>query len=257
MGSLENKTALITGSSRGIGRSIALRFAKEGANIIVNYSKSADEAMSVLKEIESLGAKVIGIKANVSRYYEVDQMVSECEKTFGEVDILVNNAGRIGILKPIHELTEEQWDEVMDTNLKGPFFCIKRVLPEMLKRKTGIIINISSVDAFNGENLLSAYTASKGGILSLTKQLSLELAPNGIRINAICPGAVDTPLVRKLEQNKDYPYSFDAMISRTPAGRLASPDDIAGAALYLASDDAEFVHGTHIVVDGAIMNNVW
>jgi len=255
LGLLEKKTAIVTGSSRGVGKAIALRFGREGANVVVNYSKSADEATSTVKEVEKLGAKVIVAKANVSNSSEVDQMVSQAERRFGGVDILVNNAGILGAIKPIHELTEDEWDEVINTNLKGQFLCIKRVLPGMLKRGSGRIICISSVDAFTGENLLSAYSATKGGVLSLTKELSLELAPKGICINAICPGAVDTPMMRRID--KEYPGCIDRIVSKTPAGRLASPDDIAAAALYLASEDAKFVHGAHLVVDGAVMNNVW
>jgi len=255
MGMLENKTAIVTGSSSGIGRAIALRFGKEKANVIINYSKSVDQAMSAAREIEGLGGKVMAIKADVSNSLEVDQMFSQTEKKFGVVDILVNNAAIMGAIKPIYELTQEEWEKVIKTNLGGPFLCIKRVLPGMLKRGSGRIINISSVDAFVGENLLSAYSASKGGLLSLTRELSLELAPKGICVNAICPGSVDTPLMRRIE--KEYPGSIDRIISKTPAGRLASPDDIAAAALYLASEDAKFVNGAHIVVDGAAMNNVW
>jgi NAD(P)-dependent dehydrogenase (short-subunit alcohol dehydrogenase family) len=255
LGLLENRIAIITGSSRGIGRGIAIRFGREGANVVVNHSRSPDEARLVVKEIERWGSKAIAVKADVSSVSDVDRLVSECEKEFGEADALVNNAGVLGAAKPIHELTEEEWDRVISNNLKSTFLCIKRVLPSMLRRGSGRIINISSVDAFTGEKLLSAYSASKGGILSLSKELSLELAPKGICVNVICPGAVDTPMMRKLD--KEYPGAIDAIVSRTPAGRLANVDDIAAAALYLASDDAKFVHGAHIVVDGAVMNNVW
>jgi len=255
MGLLDGKNVLITGSSKGIGKGIALLFGKERANVVVNYVTSHNDALSVADEVKRYGSDAIAVKADVSNYNQVDTMVSECERVFGPVDILVNNAGIVGPVKPIHKLTETEWDEVMNINLKGVFLCIKRVLPEMLQRGSGRIVNISSVNAFTGENLISAYTASKGGVLSFTKNLSLELAPKGIYVNAICPGAVDTPMMRAME--KRYPGSIDGIIERTPAGRLAAPDDIARLALFLASDNTQFIHGQYVVIDGAITNNIW
>ena len=178
-------------------------------------------------------------------------MVSECEKVFGPVEILVNKAGIIGPVKPIHELTETEWDNVMDTNLKGIFLCIKRVLPEMLKRGSGRIVNISSVNGFTGENLISAYTASKAGVIHLTKSAAIEYSQYGIRINAICPSIARTPLVEHFISMAENPDEARVrMENMNPLPGLISVECIANSALFLVSDDSEFITGIALPIDG-------
>ena len=253
-GRLEGKTAIITGSNRGIGRAAAQLFAKEGADIVINYSKSDDQAKETLKSIQKEGGRAVVVKADVSNEDEVKRLVNTCVEEFGTVDILMNNAAIVGPLKPMIEYTREEWDSVININLTGPFLCMKHVIPIMLEKGRGKIINTSSVSII-GEKNASAYCATKGGLASVTKELTLEYADKGININAICPGAVDTEMLREFEER--YPGLIDGIVSRTPAARLATPADIAHAALFLASDESDFVNGLLLFVDGSIMNNVW
>ena len=243
---LLNKAAIVTGSSSGNGKAIALRFAEEGANVVVNYLTHEEEAKKVAKEIENLGSKAIVVRADVSKASDVDRLVKAAVDAFGKVDILVNNAG-ILLEKPILETTEEDWDRVIDVNLKGTFLCTKRVVSEMFKQGKGKIINISSIDAVVGEPNMSAYCASKGGVSSLTRELAIELAPKKININAIGPGQIDTPMVA--EWLKD-PKVKQSLIERTPFRRIGKPEDVAAAAVFLALDETEFINGITLFVDG-------
>lgn len=254
MNRLKGKTAIITGSNRGIGRATTQLFAREGANVVINYSKSDQQAEDTLKVIKEEGRNAIIIKADVSNEVEVKKLVDGCVKEFGTVDILMNNAAIVGPLKPMIKYSEAEWDEVININLKGPFLCMKHVIPIMLEKGKGKIVNTSSVSII-GERNASAYCATKGGLASLTKELTLEYADKGININAICPGAVDTEMLREFEER--YPGLIDGIVSRTPSARLATPEDIAHAALYLSSDESDFVNGLLLFVDGSIMNNVW
>jgi len=253
MGRLEGKTAIITGSNRGIGRATAQLFTREGANVVINYSKSDKQAEDTLKAIKEDGGSAIIIKADVSKEAEVKKLVDGCVKEFGTVDILMNNAAIVGPLKPITEYSETEWDEVININLKGAFFCIKHIIPIMLKKEKGKIINISSISII-GDRDDSAYCATKGGLASLTRELSLEYAGTGININAICPGAVNTEMLKKYEE--EYPGLIDGTVRRTPSARLATPEDVAYAALYLSSDESDFVNGILLFVDGALKNNI-
>jgi NAD(P)-dependent dehydrogenase (short-subunit alcohol dehydrogenase family) len=243
---LLNKVAIVTGSSSGNGRAIALRFAMEGANVVVNYITHEKEAKNVAKEIEKLGSKAIVVRADVSKASDVDQLVKATIDAFGKVDILVNNAG-IFLEKPLLETTEEEWDRVIDVNLKSVFLCTKRVVPEMLKQGKGKIINISSIDAIVAEPHTCAYCASKGGVSSLTRALALELAPKKINVNAIAPGQIDTPMIAKWLKDPEMKKS---LIERTPFGRIGKPEDVAAAAVFLALDETEFINGITLVVDG-------
>ena len=229
MDRLKGKTAVITGSNRGIGSATAKLFAGEGANVVINYSKSDEQAAGTLKAIQESGGSAVIVKADVSKEIEVKKLVKGCVDKFGTVDILIN------------------------TNLKGSFLCIKHMLPIMLKKGRGKIINMSSVSII-GDKDDAAYCASKGALATLTKTLSLEYAGRGININAICPGAIDTEMFRKYED--EYPGMTEATIGRTPSGRLGTPEDIAYAALYLSSDESDFVNGELLFVDGAIKNNI-
>lgn len=240
---LKNKVALITGSSRGIGKAIALYFAKEGAKIIVNYSHAKEEAEKVVDEIKKMGTEVIAIKCDVSDEKQIKEMIENIVKRFGVLDILVNNAG---VVFDTHYLdrTIEQWNQTLATNLTGNFLCTKHCAPIMLK-KGGVIINISSTNAINAFSPYAMdYDASKAGILILTKDFAKELAPK-IRVNAIAPGWVNT------EMNKNLPQEFiKKEIEKIYLKRFAQPEEIAKTALFLASDDSNYITGATIIIDG-------
>jgi len=239
---LKNKVALITGSSRGIGRATALLFAKEGANIVVNYSKSEKESNKVIDEIKKLGSEAIGIKCDVSNEKQVKKMVEQTIKKFGKIDILVNNAGVVFDV-PFKERTVDQWKRTLDVNLIGVFLCCKYIAPHM--PKGGRIVNISST---NGINSFSPdamdYDTSKAGVIILTRDLAKELAPN-ILVNSIAPGWVDTAM------NKDLSKDFvEKETKKIYLKRFAQPEEIAKTILFLASDDASYITGVTLVVDG-------
>jgi len=254
MKKLSGKTAIVTGSSYGIGRGIALRLGKEGANIVVNYSKSEDRAKEVVTEIEKGDSKAIAVKADVSKSNDVKGMIDKCVEIFGSIDILVNNAGTNGRIAPITEITEEDWDHIIDINLKGHFLCIMHALPHMSKNKSGRIINMGSIDSFVGDPNFSTYVASKGGIAAFTRSLAIELGPKHITVNAICPGFVDTPSADIIE--KLYPGVKKEVAQKIPTGRLLTPEDVAAVASFLVSDEAEMVNGSCIIVDGGMINNI-
>lgn len=244
---LVGKCALVTGSSSGIGRGIALRFAKEGANVAINdLPVKEKQAQAVVDEIRTLGVEAIVVKADVTKTNEVDAMVTQVVRKFGKLDILSNNAG-IFLEKPLEETTDEMWDRVLNTNLKGQFLCARRCVPEMLKQGKGKIINTASIDAIVAEPYASAYCASKAGVAGLTTALALELAPKKINVNAVAPGQIDTPLIAHWMKD---PEVVKSIISRTPFGRMGKPEDIAAAEAFLASDESEFINGAIIVVDG-------
>lgn len=240
----KNKIALITGSSRGIGKATALLFAKEGAKVAVNYFSSEKEAFAVVNEIKKIGSEAIAIKCDVSKEDEVKKMIQQTIDRFGRIDILVNNAG-IAFDVPFFERTVEQWQKTLDVNLLGTFLCSKYASQQMLKTGGGKIINISST---NGINCFSPesmdYDASKAGIIILTRDLAKELAPK-IQVNSIAPGWVDT------EFNKDLPRDFvEEETEKIYLKRFAKPEEIARAILFLASDEASYITGSILKVDG-------
>jgi len=241
---LKNKVALITGSSRGIGKAIAILFAKEGANIVVNYFDSVVEAEKVVTEIESLGVKAIKIQADVSKEEQVKNMVSQAIKAFGQIDILINNAGIVFDI-PFFERTVEQWERTLNTNLIGTFLCSKYVSQLMLKNKQGKIVNISSTNGINSFSPDSVdYDSSKAGIIILTRNLAKQLAPD-IQVNTVAPGWVNT------DMNKNLPKELiKEEIKKTYLGRFAEPVEIAKAVLFLASEDADYITGSILKVDG-------
>ena len=247
---LENKIAIVTGAGSGIGRAIARRFAKEGACVVIAEIRP-ETGKKVEKEIRKSGRKALFVETDVSKSKSVEHMVDKTIQEFGTVDILVNNAG-ILIKKPILEMTEQDWDLVLDTNLKGPFLCIKHSVRYMIGQKKGKIINISSMGAKIGLHNDCGYCASKGGVMSLTTSLGIDLAPLGINVNAIGPGIIDTPMINDTAtQGKDFKKDG---IKKTPRGVIGKPDDIASAALYLASDESDFVVGQTFVVDGGFIS---
>lgn len=240
----KNKNILITGSSRGIGRAIAIAFAEEGANVVVNYFKNKIAANEVVAKIKSLGADAIAIQTDVSNEGDVQKMVKESVKHFGEIDVLVNNAGIVFDV-PILEKTFEQWKRTLHVNLIGTFLCIKYAVPYMKNRPGASILNISSTNGINSLNPESAdYDTSKAGVISLTKNFSQFLAPN-VRVNCIAPGWVDT------EINKNLPKDvIESETQRIALKRWGQPEEIAKAVLFLCSEDASFITGSTLVIDG-------
>ncbi len=247
---LKNKIAIITGASRGIGKSTALLFAKEGARIIVDYNISDVEpnakknAFSVVNEIQKIGSEAIAIECDVSKEDEVKEMIQEAINKFGKIDILVNNAGIVFDV-PFFERTTEQWKRTMDVNLLGIFLCSKYASEQMLKSGNGKIINVSSTSGINNLSPEAMdYDASKAGVIILTRDLAKELAPK-IQVNSIAPGWVDT------EMNKNLPQDFiKEEIEKIYLKRFAKSEEIAKSILFLASDDASYITGSILKVDG-------
>lgn len=244
---LEGKVAIITGARRGIGRSIALAFAKAGADVVVSDIDIKD-CEKVAKEIESSGRRVLVVKTDVTNYEEVDHMVKSTLEKFGKIDVLVNNAG-ILIYKPFLEITEDIWDKTLNTNLKGYFLCAQRAAKEMVKQKKGKIINIASVAGEVAYPQIAHYCASKGGVIMLTKVMATELAPYKINVNTISPGAIETPMTQGMLSD---PKTREENIKNIPWGRIGKPEDIANIAVFLASDNADYLTGANVVVDGGM-----
>jgi 3-oxoacyl-[acyl-carrier protein] reductase len=240
---LQGKIALITGGGTGIGREIALSFAREGAGVAVNYSRSEKEATTTAQEIRDLGVPALAIKADVSQDLQVREMVDKVMKEHGKLDILVNSAGTTAFVEPedLEGLTEEIWDRILAINLKGTFFCCRAAAPAMKNGDGGNIINISSIAGTTGVGSCMAYSASKAAVICLTKSLARTLAPE-IQVNTIAPGFVDT------RWTADWPEFRKMHEEATPMKRIAQPEDIAEAALFLVHSD--FVTGQVIIVDG-------
>jgi NAD(P)-dependent dehydrogenase (short-subunit alcohol dehydrogenase family) len=242
---LQNKIAIITGAGSGIGRGIALAFIKEGAKVVV-ADWSEEGGKETVGQIRKINGEAVFVKTDVSKTADIDEMVKTCLDKFGRVDILVNNAG---ILKfgSLHETTEEEWDAVLDVNLKSVFLGSKRVIPEMLKQGQGKIINTTSIAGLVGFDKIGPYCASKGGIIALTREMALEYAPKKINVNCIAPGVIKTAMTKDMIAD---PTTKQFLESSTPYPRLGEPEDIAYAAVYLASDESDFVNGEVLVVDG-------
>ena len=243
---LQGKCAVITGASRGIGREIALKYAKEGANIVLNYRNSETEALQLKEELDKLGSDTLIIKANVSDFEEAERLIKEAKEVFGRVDILVNNAG---ITKDnlIMRMKEEDFDSVIEVNLKGAFNCLKAVTPIMIRQKEGKIINMSSVVGVIGNAGQVNYCASKAGLIGMTKSLAREIGGKNINVNAIAPGFIDTDMTKVL--NEDQKKNI---MSQVPLKRLGQADDIANLALFLASEQSNYITGQVIHVDGGM-----
>ncbi|HKV57274.1 MAG TPA: glucose 1-dehydrogenase [Ktedonobacteraceae bacterium] len=250
---LQDKVALITGSAGGMGKAAAELFAREGASIIVTDVLS-DEGEETAQTIRDAGGKAIFVKADVSKEDEVEHLVARSIEAFGRIDVLYNNAG----IMPaddggVTDLSEAIWDNIMDVNLKSAFFCTKHVVPHMMKQGKGSIVNIASFVALMGCSVpQDAYTASKGGMISLTKSFAIQYGLHGIRCNAICPGPIETPLLRVLWTSEE---ARDLRLNRIPLGRFGEINDIIYMALYLASDESSWTTGAWLVIDGGISSN--
>lgn len=249
----EGKVVIVTGASRGIGKGIALGFARGGAAVVIDYVHSKCRAVRVVDEINSQGGRAIAVRADVSKAEQVKHMIQVAKEKFGGIDVLVNNAGidphvhrmkQIGVLS----MSEELWDTVLNTNLKGVFLCSQLIAREMIaQKKKGKIIMISSVHGKATVAKYGAYSASKGGLNMLTKELALEVAPFGISVNAVAPGPIE------IERYLAYPdYDPDKVAQQVPIGRIGFPEDIAHAVMFFASEEASFITGQILYVDGGV-----
>lgn len=248
MYNLKDKVVIITGAKQGMGKADALAFAKSGAKVVVT-DISQEGCQLVVDEIEKGGGEGLAVKCDVINKKEIEGVVKKTLEKFGRVDILVNNAG-ICQFKPFLEMTEEDWERTLDINLKGYFLCAQAVGKEMVRQKSGVIVNIASVvmgQMGKGMAGLSHYSAAKGGIAALTKTLAIELAPSNIRVNAIAPGAIDTPMASSV---KTDPKVLEGTLAMIPLHRMGRPEEIANTVLFLASDASSYITGSIVVVDG-------
>jgi glucose 1-dehydrogenase len=245
---LAGKVALITGGSRGMGRAIALGFAREGADVAINYRSQEGEALSAVRAVQELGRRAIAVQADVTSAREVRAMADRVIQEFGRIDVLVNNAG---VLKrtPFLEITEAEWDAILDTNLKGCFLVTQTVAREMVRRRSGVIINMSSIGQQVAGPNVTPYNTSKGGVAQFTRQVALELVDYGIRVNAICPGLIETDMNRQDIAQEGFRAKRLAGI---PMKVIGKPEDVVGAALFLASDESRLVTGSHLFVDAGV-----
>ena len=243
---LKDKIALVTGSSRGIGRAVALGFTKEGADAVVNYTSNEKAATEVVEAIQSMGRKAIAVKADVARKSEAEHLVATAIETFGRLDILVNNAG---FTRPamMLKMTEEQWDQVVDIHLKGAFLCSQAAGRQMKEQNNGKIINVTSVAGLVGTVGQINYSAAKGGILSMTKSIARELARHNVCANVISLGIVATDMTEKLRSDEKLKEIY---MNRILLKRFAEPDDISPAFVFLASDESNYITGQLLCVDG-------
>lgn len=247
---LKDKVAIVTGAGSGIGKAIALRFAREGASVVV-AGRTLAKVEQTAQEMEEIGARSLALRADVSVAADVADMVKRTIDELGGIDILVNNAG-IVVVKNFSELTEEDWDKTMAIDLKGPFLCCKQVVPVMMAGGKGKIINIASTSGHIGFRV--CYGAAKAGLINFTFSLARELAPYKINVNAISPGRIQTPLITAPGAPPQSQPTEERALKCIPYGRLGQPEDIASAATFLASDESEYIVGSVIVVDGGWLN---
>ena len=253
-GQLDARVALVTGGGSGIGRASAVVFAREGAKVVVT-DVDEDGGQETIRIIESAGGTARFVRADVSQAAEVAALVEQAVSTYGRLDCALNNAGIQGDIKQTAECSQENWDRIIATNLTGVWLCMKHEIPHMLNQGGGAIVNTSSNFGLVGSNGMPAYSASKHGVLGLTKTAALEYAKSGIRVNAVCPGPVQTPLVDKVlaAQPELGDQIIKAIEAREPVGRMGQPKEIAEAVVWLCSDAASFVTGTAMSVDGGFV----
>jgi 2-hydroxycyclohexanecarboxyl-CoA dehydrogenase len=248
---LEGKTAIVTGAGRGIGRAIALALAREGCQVGV-ADLLADSARAVAAEVEALGVKGLSLPADLTRRPDVTRMAQEAQAQFGQVDILVNNAGwdRMGLFL---ETDEDTWDRIIAVNLKAMLYVCRAVLPSMVARGAGKVVNIASDAGRVGSSGEAVYSATKGAVIAFSKALAREMARHRITVNAVCPGLTETPLLQSLrDQSPKMERILEAVTRATPLGRVASPEEIAGAVVFFASPEADFVTGQTLSVSGGL-----
>ena len=246
---LRDRVAIITGSGGSIGGVTARRFAREGAKVVVT-DINVEGGQGTVKDIKDNGGEAVFVEADISKVVECEKIIRSAVDVFGRVDVLFNNAG-LDLTKSMHEYIEEDYDKMVDVHLKGSFFCIRYVLPEMMKQGGGSIINMGSIAALSGFMKSAAYCAAKGALVNLTRYVALEYAPYNIRCNCICPGVVATEMMKRFTEQ--FPDLAQRSIANHPMGRLAKPEEIADAVVFLASDESTFITGVSLSVDGGYM----
>ncbi len=253
--SLQGKIAVVTGGSRGIGKAIAQGFAKAGARVVVT-SRKIDDLKSVASEIKSFGGDAVPIQSHLGKIEEIQKMVDTVMDKFGRIDILANNAGASPAMASVLDAEERLWETIMNLNLKGVYFTSQAVARIMKKQGGGKIINIASIDGFKPEMGVSVYSISKAGVRMITRAFASELAPYNIQVNTIAPGPIDTKMMNSHWFNltpEEAKKAKDETGKMVPAGRIGDPDDIAGAAIYLASDASNYTTGSEIIIDGGVL----
>lgn len=243
---LSGKVALVTGGGRGIGRATALALARAGADVVVNYVRNHEAAMEVVQGIEALGKRAVAVQANVGVPSEVEALFGRADEAFGALSILINNAGT-GTLKPLEEVTVDFWNQMLQIDLTGPFLCTQAAVRRMVPRRYGRIVNVSSIGAVVGIGLDAPYTAAKAGLLGFTKSSARYLGRHNITVNSVCPGPTDTDLGRALPEEMRT-----GVANRSATGRISTPEEVADAILFFASDYCRQVTGQTILVDGGI-----
>ena len=246
MGRLEGKAAVVTGGGRGIGRAICVAFAREGADVIVNYASKDQPAQEVVEMVKQIGKKAVAVKGNVAVKADAERIIQTAVDNFGKIDILVNNAG---VSKPnmLYKMTDEQWDEVVDVHLKGPFLCIQAASKYMMQQKSGKIINVTSTAGLAGTKGQINYSSAKGGVITLTKSAARELADYGITVNCILLGIVATEMSEKIRTD---PKLQEIYMKRILVNRFAAPEEVSPAFVFLASDESNYITGQLLPVDG-------
>lgn len=249
---LKGTVSIITGGNSGIGRATSLLFAREGSKVVV-AGRNASKGNEVVKEVQREHGEAIFVRTDVSKSPEVKRLVETTIERFGKIDILFNNAA-ISPVGTILDTSEKEWSEVIGINLTGTYLCTKYVLPHMVKRRSGVIINTGSINSVMAMKKETAYDASKGGVLLLTRAVAVDFAEFNIRANCICPGAIETPMLREIFAQQDDPAAAEAdIVKKEPLGRIGTPEEVAKMALFLASDDSSFVTGAIMPVDGGML----